>query len=577
MSQKRTNIWVTTILFLVVAILVGCSQSSEPTYVSSPTEDVATKEETSSTVEEATAEPVAEEPAHGGSVRVALFQEPSILNPYLIKQGAATRVMKTILEGLLGIDPEGNYYPILAREVPTIGNGGVSEDGLEVTYLLKSDILWSDGDPVRAQDVVFTWNAIMNPENQVITRSGYDKIESIEAIDDVTVVIRFAEFYAPYLTLFEYVLPEHVLGSTPDINSADFNRSPVGTGPFMVDEWAPGDYIILTPNPYYREAGKPYLDQLIFKIVPSRETGVSMLKTGEVEVMWDLVADLIPQIEEEEHLDLWVSPSINIERLILNLAHPALGDIKVRQAINVAIDKQQIVEAFLFGQGKLINSPIPIGWAADDTIPLSEYDPVLANELLDQAGWVDTDGDGIREKGEELLQLTIMSTSGNSLRERIEQVLQSYFKAVGIDLQINNVASSVLFGSWADDSPRATGNFDILLYATGPKIDPDAHLFSYFHSSQIPADENGGKGANYSHYSNPEVDAALDAARSNPDLDTRRAEYNNVAGLIAEDLPHIMLYARLNINVFNVKVVGYTVNAWENLTWDTQNWNMISE
>jgi len=577
MPQKRTNLWVIAILILIVTFLVGCSQNSEPTNISSPTEEVATEEETNNTVDEATAEPVTEEPARGGSVRIALYQEPSILNPYLIKQGAATRVMITILEGLLSIDPEGNYYPVLAEEVPTIANGGVSADGLEVTHHLRPDILWSDGETVKADDVVFTWNAVMNSDNQVITRSGYDKIESIEAIDDVTVVVRFSEYYAPYLTLFEYVLPEHVLGDAPDMNSADFNRSPVGTGPFMVEEWVPGDYIILIPNPFYREVGKPYLDQLIFKIVPSRETGVSMLKTGEVEVMWDLVADQIPQIEEEDHLNLWVSPSINIERLILNLAHPALGDIKVRQAINAAIDKQQIVDAFLFGQGKLINSPIPIGWAADDSIPLSDFDPTVANELLDEAGWFDSDGDGIREKDGVVLQLTIMSTSGNSLRERIEQVLQAELKTVGIDLQINNVASSVLFGSWADDSPRATGNFDMMLYATGPKIDPDAHLFSYFHSSQIPSDENGGKGANYSHYSNPEVDAALDAARSNPDLDIRRSEYNKVAGLIAEDLPHIMLYARLSINVFNTNVTGYTVNAWQNLTWDTQTWNLISE
>jgi peptide/nickel transport system substrate-binding protein len=524
-------------------------------------------------------------PAAGGTVIVALYQEPQALNPFLVNQGAATRVMKTIQEGLLGIAPDGNYYPLLAEEVPTLENGGISADGLQITYHLRSGIKWSDGEPLRAQDVVFTWEAIMNPDNQIITRSGYDKIESVTAPDDTTVVVRFTTFYGPFLTLFGYVLPEHVLAAQPDMNNAGFNTHPVGTGPFMVQEWSPGDFISLVPNPYYREEGKPYLDQLIFKVVPSRETGVAMLQTGEVDVMWDLVEDQIPQIEGNDQLNLWTSPSINIERLILNLSqpgepgdpdapHPALGDLRVRQAINAAIDKQQIVDALLHGQARLIDSPIPIGWAASDDVPASTYDPQAAQDLLEEAGWVDTDGDGIRDKDGQPLSLTVMSTSGNALRERIEQVLQAQLKAVGIDLQINNVASGVLFGTWADKAPRAQGNFDILLYSTGPNIDPDPHLYSYFHSSQIPTEENGGQGANYSRYSNPEVDAALEAARVSPDLEARRAEYQKMAGLISEDLPHIMLYARMNINVFASRVAGYSVNAWENLTWDTQNWTI---
>ena len=529
-----------------------------------------------------TTEPETGPPA-GGTVIVALYQEPQTLNPYLVNQGAATRVMKTTLEGLLGIDPQGNYFPLLASQVPTLENGGISSDGLQVTYRLRPDVRWSDGEPLRAQDVVFTWNAIMNPDNQIITRSGYDKIESVTAVDDTTVVVEFSTFYAPFLTLFPYVIPEHVLGTEPDMNNAAFNTRPVSTGPFVVKEWSPGDYITLIPNPYYREEGKPYLDQLIFRVVPSRETGVAMLQTGEVDVMWDLVEDQIPQIENNENLDLWTSPSINIERLILNLSqpgqpadletpHPALGDLRVRQAINLAIDKQQIVDALLHGQARLIDSPIPIGWAADDDLPVSVCDPQSAEELLQEAGWVDTDGNGIRDKNGQPLKLTIMSTSGNALRERIEQVLQAQLKAVGIDLEISNVASTVLFGTWADNAPRAIGDFDILLYSTGPNIDPDPHLYGYFHSSQIPTEENRGQGNNYSRYANAEVDSALETARVSPDLEARRAEYYRMANLIAEDLPHIMLYARLNINVFGSHVAGYTVNAWENLTWDTQNW-----
>lgn len=590
MLPRRINKFVVIAMILLLTVLAGCTANpaptEEPAATAVPAEPTSAPEPTEEPAP--TKELVAAGPTPGGTVKIALYQEPKTLNPYLVKQGAATRVIKTMLEGLLGLDPDGNYVPVLAAEAPTVENGGISADGLQVTYHLRSDVLWSDGEPVRAQDVVFTWQAIMNPDNQVITRSGYDKIESVEAPDESTVVIQFSEFYAPFRTLFEYVLPEHVLAGPADMNNADFNRDPVGTGPFMVSEWVPGDYILLAPNPNYRLEGQPYLEQLIVKIVPSRETGVAMLKTGDVDVMWDLVEDLIPQIEGNDQLALWVSPSINIERLILNLSapgepadlatpHPALGDLRVRQAIDMAIDREQIVRALLNNQARLINSPIPIGWAADDSLLPTDYDPEAAGQLLDEAGWVDDDNDGFREKDGQPLQLTIISTSGNALREKIEQVLQAQFKAVGIDLQISNVASTVLFGKWADSSPRAMGNFDLLLYSTGPSADPDPHLYSYFHSAQIPSEENGGKGANYSRYSNPEVDAALDTARNSADLATRQAEYRKLAGLVAEDLPHVMLYARLNINVFNTQVAGYTVNAWENLTWDTQNWYLVSE
>jgi peptide/nickel transport system substrate-binding protein len=591
MSLAKSRHFVTTPVLLVLVMLtglVGCTTDLTPATApgASPTSTAKPSEPPPTPIPTSTS--LLSGPAQGGSVTVALYQEPQTLNPYLVRQGAATRVMKTTLEGLLGIEPDGNYYALLAREVPTVENGGISADGLQVTYHLRPGIKWSDGEPLRAQDVVFTWQAIMNPNNQVITRAGYDQIESLEATDQTTVVVRFKTFYAAFLTLFEYVLPEHVLGDQPDMNNLDFGRSPIGTGPFVVEEWMPGDYIALVPNAHYREAGKPYLAQLIFKIVPSRETGVAMLKTGEVDVMWDLVEDLIPQIEGNADLNLWISPSINIERLILNLSKPgepadpavphlSLGDLRVRHAINAAIDKQQIVDALLHGQAKLINSPIPIGWATDDSMLPSEYDPDAARELLEQAGWVNIGGDGIREKDGQPLQLTVISTSGNALRERIEQVLQAQLKTVGIELLIENVASSVLFGKWADNSPRAQGHFDMLLYSTGPSVDPDSHLYSYFHSSQIPTEANKGQGANYSRYANPQVDAALDKARNSPDLEMRRAEYQKVAQLIAQDLPHIMLYARLNINVFRSNVAGYTVNAWQNLTWDTQNWYLAAE
>src|SRR5258708_35742245 len=222
-------------------------------------------------------------PVKGGTLVFAIWQEPTTVASIYANQTVAGVVGDVVLEGLLRVDTDGNYQPQLAKSVPTIANGGakVSADGkkLDVTYELLPGVKWSDGDPFTSADVKFTWETILN-DPKVITRDGYDQIDSIDTPTETTVVMHYKSVYGPYLTRFQLgMLPKHVLQNVADISITDFNHRPIGTCPFKITEFAPGDHITAARNPNYRVPGKPYLDQLIFRTVPSREVAVAQLKT----------------------------------------------------------------------------------------------------------------------------------------------------------------------------------------------------------------------------------------------------------------------------------------------------------
>ncbi len=519
-------------------------------------------------------------PAPGGTVRVGLWQEPSTLNPYYATMYATNLVANVVLEGLVAVDPAGHYYPVLAAEVPSAANRGVSKDGRTVTYKLRPGLRWSDGQPVTSADVRFTWEAIMNPANRVVTRAGYDLIDRLEMPDPATVVLHFKQIYAPFLTLFPYILPRHVLGGLPDLNQAPFNRLPVGTGPFRAVEWVSGSHIAFQRNPHYRVGGQPFLERLIFKMVPSREVGIAQIKTGEIDALWNLSEYQVPELGQLTGVSLSIASSSLSEKLVLNMSaagdpaapHPILGDKRVRQAIQYAIDKHLVVDKLLYGKAKVGTAEIPQGWASDPAIKPSEFSPEKARRLLKEAGWQDTDGDGILDKGGQPLKLRLSTTSGDKLRELVEQLVQEQLKAVGIAVSIENVLPTVLFGSWVDRSPRKRGTYDVQMYSPGPSIDPDAYLYGFYHSSQIPVEANRGAGNNTSRYHSAAFDRAVEEGRATADAEKRREAYFKAARLLNDDLPVIILYTRLFVDAYRTNVRGHAPNPWAWMGWDAESW-----
>jgi peptide/nickel transport system substrate-binding protein len=516
----------------------------------------------------------------GGTVTVGLQQEPDNLNPYLAVQTASRLVRETVLEGLLDSGPGNFWRPQLATVVPTVKNGGISKNGLRITYRLKKGLRWSDGHPLTSGDVRFTWQTIMNPQSRVNSQTGYDQIRSISTPNARTVVIRFKKLYAPALALFsepDAVLPAHVLRGQA-FGSAAFNRKPEGSGPFVVTEWRSGDSIVLGKNRRFRERGRPYLDRIVFTIIPSREVGTAQIRRGEIDVLWNLIESQIPQFQGQRDIKVVSAPSSNVEYLGLNLSqnadpaqrHPILGDRRVRLAIATAIDRKPVIRNLLYGRTTAATSPIGLGWAAPKGLSLPAYSPTRARALLQAAGWT---GSGIREKGGRRLSLEISTPAGSQLREQVEQVLQQQLRNVGIELVIRNVPAAVLFGNWQENGKLKRGNFDIVMDTWGADFDPDAFLSTLFTSDQIPTAANNGEGWNFFRLQDAQLDRHVRLGRGTLSIPQRRMHYREAVKRILNGVVYIPLYNRAIMDAFRTSVIGGAPNAWDELTWNAKEWS----
>ncbi len=578
--SRLLTLW--TSLILLALFFAACAPSAAP----APTQSEASEESA----------PAADAGSADGEKQIifALNQEPELLNPFLATQTAAGEAYSFFSEGLLGVDPDGNFYPALAKEVPSIENGLVSEDGLSVTYNLLEDVIWSDGVPFTCDDVLFTYEAVTNPDSGAVSTTGYSQIATVECADPQTVAVTFTEFYAPYLSLFSDILPRHATGDPVDMVNWAYNRMPVGTGPFKVVGWDSGDQIRLEANENYRDyPDKPLVDKIIIRMIESREVGKALITSGEIDILWNLTEADTPEFADNPNIVVNSKSSPGTERLLINLAdpaidatddpvahpHPILGDLRVRQAIQFGIDKQLLVDELLFGATTVGVSELSIGWAKCD-IAESVYDPDQAMALLDEAGFTDEDGDGVREchscaHAEEgtPLRLKYQTTTGDQLREESQQLVIEMMKEIGVDFYIENVPSSELFGSWSNGAFRKHGNFDVLMYTTSDGIDPQSQMFGYFHSSQIPLESNGGTGFNYSRWINAAADAAVAAAGATPDEAERKAQYQVACEEIDAELPHIYLYDRSDIHLSRSNIKGFAVNPWANQSWNAAEWD----
>ncbi|MBN1582152.1 MAG: peptide ABC transporter substrate-binding protein, partial [Anaerolineae bacterium] len=454
-------------------------------------------------------------------------------------------------------------------------------------------------------DVVFTWEVIMHPDSGAVSTTGYNQMESVTCQDDHTVVVKYSEFYAPYLTVFGTILPSHIGLDPAKMQEWEYSRIPDPVlGPFTLEEWVSGDHMTAVRNEKYelwKSEGKPYVDSIILRWIESREVGKQLIQSGEIDFLWDLVEADIPEAQTWEGIVLSSPPDTGTERLLLNLADPeldapcvealranpsphwALGDPKVREAIEIGIDKHTLVDKLLYGLATVGTAEINLGWAKAN-IPESPYDPEKAKSLLEEAGWKDENGDGIREchgcaYAEEgrTLKLKLQTTSGNALREQTEQVIIEMMADIGIDMYIENVPSSELFGSYSAGAFRKHGQFDILLYTTTYDIDPHGLISGYYGSENIPCDDNSGMGFNYSRWIDDEADKWLKIAGSNPDITARKEAYQKVSERIADGRPHIYLYDRMEINAHVDYLKDWQTNIWETVNWNADSWWLEKE
>lgn len=526
-------------------------------------------------------------PEPGSMLNYLLYEDPDSLNPIIGQTSIAVQVTTTILEPLAETLPDGSWAPILAAELPTLENGGVSEDLLTVTWKLREGVLWHDGEPLTSADVKYTWEAASSVEGGSAVASEYELIESIDTPDDLTVVVTYSEINVAYVDQFKWIIPQHATGDISDMLNWDFNRQPVGTGPFTFGEWAAADHITVQKNEDYREDGKPYLDGINFLVIPAEESRTARMLQGDAHVMLWPGSEADAQFEESDIAKERVSPGIWVTQLRFNLSqpfdddpgpeppHPILGDLKVRQAIAMAIDRERINYEIM--DTLVIDSPLAVGWILAE-VETFEFNPEKAKSLLEEAGWVDEDGDGIREAhGTQFaedgtkMEMTVNGYTSFDPIDLGELAIQEDLANIGITLNIQNQDFAIIFGTWADQSPRLVGDYDLLYYDSGFFIEPQSEIYAEFHSSQIPSAENPA-GQNIYRWMRDDVDEALAAAGATIDVEERRAAYQTVAEAIREDIPTFPVQQFREGSAYSTSMHGFTVSTWEWSTWDCENW-----
>jgi peptide/nickel transport system substrate-binding protein len=500
----------------------------------------------------------AKEIAMGGQLKFGSLYEPNTLNPLLSELLTVSEVGMLIFSGLTVMNDKGEWLPDLAAEVPTLQNGGVSQDGLVVTYKLKQGVTWHDGAPFTAEDVKFTWQMITNPKINVFQREGYNKIVAIETPDKYTVTIRFKEYYPPYLTLFNFVMPKHILASVEDINKSAFNRAPIGTGPFKLKKWHLAEAIVLEANPSYFR-GKPNLDSIVYKIVPDQNILLSQLKAGELDIVNNIDSAQLDQVKAIDAIQVYITPSLVWEHLDFNLDNRLFQDVRVRQAIMYSIDRRSIVNNILKDAAIL---------ASETTNPARDVD--RARDLLIQAGWKQG-SDGIFAKDGQKLIFSLTITAGNKVRESAAQLIADQLREVGIGVEVSTVDQGLFF-----EDVLKTRKFQTAMYSWVLGVEPD--IYSLWHSKRIPTSSNGYTGQNYPGWRNAEVDGLVEASTRTIDVEKRRQIYYRVQEIMERECPVVPLYYRANIDAVKKNVVNYKSNpSCSGNLWNAWEWGFSAK
>jgi peptide/nickel transport system substrate-binding protein len=468
---------------VLLALLAACGTSAPPNGETDPehTED-AEQEEDFLTSEETESEEQVSARGQGGTLRLFYHQAPTTLNPHLSQSNKDLNASRITYEPLASFDKNGEMVPFLATEVPSLDNGGVASDGTSVTWQLKEDVLWSDGEPFTADDVLFTYEYVSNPDVASTSAAAYAGIDSVEVLDEDSVRVNFkaptAAWFLPFVGPQGMILPRHVFEehNGPDAADAAANLLPVGTGPYRVTDFVEEDILIIgdnavstvkivyEANPFFREPDKPFFGTVELQGGGDINLAVLATKEGLVDFAWNIRVgeEALTDMESGGNAVAVVALGPFVERIMINFTdpnsetaggerssvefpHPFLTDEAVRQAIALAIDREAVAD--VYGRSGRFTPNIATQPAYIDSPNTSyEYNPARAELLLEEAGWVDSDGDGIREKDGVELRI-LFQTSIEPLRQFAQQQVKSDLEAIGFEVELKTIDSSIFFGS----------------------------------------------------------------------------------------------------------------------------------
>ena len=507
-----------------------------------------------------------------GVLRIGIQNAPNTLNPLLAGNTTESMINRLMFDPLVSVDARGAHdVPILAKAVPTVENGGISKDGLTITYHLRETARWHDGVPLTSKDVKFTWSAILNPNNNVIAHTGYELVREVDTPDPYTVVFHMKQKFSPAIdTIFGEsdtpyeILPEHILGKLHNINNVPFNSAPVGSGPFVFKEWARGDHLTLVANPHYF-LGPPKLKQIVIKFIPDENTELSQLRTHDLDWQYQGSPDQYAQLRTIPDVRIVLKAQNQYERIEMNNTHAPLDDVRLRRAIAYAIDSEKLVRDLTFGSATAADQDLPpFMWAHYPDVARYPYNPSAAKALLAQAGW--TPGrDGILQRDGHRLVLTMVTNNSNVTRRAAVVQVQSMLREVGIALDVKYYLGELLFASVGQGGILQNGKFDLSWNGWVAGIDPDQS--SLFQCSARPP-----RGNNTTFYCNPHMDAAQQAALENYDRPTRKKAYETIETLLSRDEPQIAVWWPRQIQTINPDFKNFTPNpvteSWNAYTWD---------
>jgi peptide/nickel transport system substrate-binding protein len=531
----------------------------------------------------------------GGPLKILLWQAVTLINPHFATGTKDQEGSRVFYEPLAGWDNEGNLTPILAAEVPTRDNGGLSPDGTTVTWKLKRGVKWHDGQPFTADDVIFNYEYAVDPATAATTSGSYTSLNSVEKVDDHTVRIVFKEptpFWAdPFVGVVGMMIPKHVFGDFKGAKSreAPANLKPVGTGPYKFVDFKPGDILRGERFADYHIPNQPHFDTIEIKGGGDAVSAArAVIQTGEFDYAWNMQVedDVLKRMEAGGRGKAISVPSGNIEFMILNTTdpwtevdgershaktkHPTLSDPAVRQAINLLIDRDSI-QKFIYGRGGTATSNF-VNAPALFRSPNTKYEFSIekANKILDDAGYK-RGGDGIREKDGKKLKY-VFQTSINAPRQKTQAIIKQACQKAGIDLELKSVTATVFFSSdVANPDTYVKLYCDMEMYTTTmPQPDPERFL-NQFVSWEVATKENKWQGRNISRFVSQEADEAYRAGQKELDPAKRAAHFIKINDIVCNANVILPIIARTRVAACsNSLVVNYS--GWDSDLWQVGAW-----
>jgi peptide/nickel transport system substrate-binding protein len=467
------------------------------------------------------------QPQYGGRIIMGTIGEPSNLIPPLATDGSSHEVAAYFYVAPLKYDKDLNITTEAAESYEIL------EEGTLLRFTLRKGILWDDGVELTTEDVRFTYELMIDPETPTAYAEDYRQIKEFKALDRYTFEVRYDQPFARSLiTWMHGILPRHALEGE-NLLDTKLSRAPLSAGPYRLKEWVPGQRLILEARDDYFE-GRAYIDQIIYRIIPDQATMFMEAKAGNMDFMSLSPQQFLyqtkgPQWERDFRKYKYLAFAYTY--LGYNLKKPMFADVRVRQALTHAIDKEEIVKGVLLGLGLPTIGPFKPGtWVYNEEIRDYPYDPERAKELLAGAGWTDSDGDGLLDKDGKPFAFTILTNQGNDLRIKTATIIQNRLKDVGIKVDIRTVEWAAFLKEFIDK-----GRFDAMILGWNILQDPD--IFDVWHSSKI-----GEGGLNHVGYANPEVDRLLHEGRTTMDRKERKQIYGKLQEILHQDQPYCFLY-----------------------------------